>query len=615
MVGVDVRASAPPSPREPLRGPEGERGPKGDTGEQGPPGDPVELLGGLAPGDALSVDGTGNPTALPVVSRDEVFTLGRYGTVATGIGADHTALLEAFAEEAAELSADGGGATLLCPPGIELRSSGIEFAGRLRIDLQGGALRSTADAATVPLFTGPTAGSSEFELRNGRIITDNRVVEMDLAGGNNFGQMARMADLYVVSTGAAPNSADHFYFSQIDFLVIEKVHSYHADRAFVIESNYAANERSNTQIRIASSFAISCRLGAEFRQLDKAWINLDVNGCGSGMHFVRDNKRVQLSHSHVEHWGDPEFTHDVNGDAFRIDNTTSAQSVALYGCSTLEPRANAVSSLRLTDQGAGTGISNIVVRDSEFARDAALTGYRPLRLGGSVTWDGPWPFARDEVALGTFNVAEWTDVQVRPSRATSVSRNLLPFSRISRPEDLPTGPGTLTVAASAGSTSMHDSRAVALTGGDRYLSVSLAGGWHTLLVQGKAVGDDFYVFVLRPAGSFPFRVQQRLKGELTGQLFRLPFYVPTDDTGAHRVGLYAYGAGSSAEISRIELHHGHVNDLADASARDAYASAAPTTGVYNVGDRVWSTAPASGAAPGWVCTAAPATFTAMAGLA
>jgi hypothetical protein len=52
--------------------------------------------------------------------------------------------------------------------------------------------------------------------------------------------------------------------------------------------------------------------------------------------------------------------------------------------------------------------------------------------------------------------------------------------------------------------------------------------------------------------------------------------------------------------------------------RTEYASAAPTSGSYYVGDIVWNTAPSAGGAPGWVCTTAgvgTAVFKAMANLA
>lgn len=43
-----------------------------------------------------------------------------------------------------------------------------------------------------------------------------------------------------------------------------------------------------------------------------------------------------------------------------------------------------------------------------------------------------------------------------------------------------------------------------------------------------------------------------------------------------------------------------------------FGSAAPTTGTYAVGDIVWNLTPASGTAVGWICTAAPHTFVALA---
>lgn len=112
MVGVDVRTSASPSQREPLRGPEGQRGPQGEPGEQGPPGDPAELLEVLAPGEALSVDDEGQPTSLGlVVSRDEYDDLA--ATVVTETQAAATYLTKeeasanygALADPAAEVRA------------------------------------------------------------------------------------------------------------------------------------------------------------------------------------------------------------------------------------------------------------------------------------------------------------------------------------------------------------------------------------------------------------------------------------------------------------------------------------------------------------------------------
>lgn len=95
MVGVQVGVSAPPSPREPLRGPEGPPGKPGPQGDPGPPGDPAELLGALAPGEALTVDSEGQPSSLLAVSRDELATraavLGeRLSATDSRVGADPT---------------------------------------------------------------------------------------------------------------------------------------------------------------------------------------------------------------------------------------------------------------------------------------------------------------------------------------------------------------------------------------------------------------------------------------------------------------------------------------------------------------------------------------------
>ena len=57
--------------------------------------------------------------------------------------------------------------------------------------------------------------------------------------------------------------------------------------------------------------------------------------------------------------------------------------------------------------------------------------------------------------------------------------------------------------------------------------------------------------------------------------------------------------------------------LSTAEPKDLFGTTFPTVGTFNLGDRVWSTAPAAGATPGWVCTTAgtPGTWKAMANLA
>ena len=57
--------------------------------------------------------------------------------------------------------------------------------------------------------------------------------------------------------------------------------------------------------------------------------------------------------------------------------------------------------------------------------------------------------------------------------------------------------------------------------------------------------------------------------------------------------------------------------LSTAEPKNLFGTAIPAAGTFNVGDRIWSTAPAAGGAPGWICTTAgtPGTWKAMANLA
>jgi hypothetical protein len=58
-------------------------------------------------------------------------------------------------------------------------------------------------------------------------------------------------------------------------------------------------------------------------------------------------------------------------------------------------------------------------------------------------------------------------------------------------------------------------------------------------------------------------------------------------------------------------------DLRTLTREEHYGTAAPVTGTWVVGDRVWDSTPASGTPMGWICTVAgtPGTWVAMANLA
>ncbi len=115
------------------------------------------------------------------------------------------------------------------------------------------------------------------------------------------------------------------------------------------------------------------------------------------------------------------------------------------------------------------------------------------------------------------------------------------------------------------------------------------GGTHT--VQGnRGVDDDYNAY---------------------GQVVRFNSNVFFNGGGYFRGGV-ANDQGDLALTSSTGLIrvNGHAEE---------YASAAPTTGTWSTGDRVWNTAPAASGPPGWVCTAGsapgPMVWKAMANLA
>lgn len=85
-------------------------------------------------------------------------------------------------------------------------------------------------------------------------------------------------------------------------------------------------------------------------------------------------------------------------------------------------------------------------------------------------------------------------------------------------------------------------------------------------------------------------------------------------------GVAAYSNGGITLVSNQDTYDvTPTSNIAETSIsrRVFWLSAAPSAGTWNQGDQVWNTAPSSGGAPGWVCTAAgtPGTWKAMANLA
>jgi hypothetical protein len=160
-MGVQVNATAPPTGRGTLRGPEGPPGERGPKGAKGDPGDPTELVAGLSPGEALSVDEDGAPTGLSVVSRDEVgVSPAQFGGVGDGV-TDDTAAVQAAAD-----AAEGG--RLILPIGTTWLVDPIALKSHTTVQVDGTIKLIGQDAANLPAAFGVLYGygSAEDHLEN-----------------------------------------------------------------------------------------------------------------------------------------------------------------------------------------------------------------------------------------------------------------------------------------------------------------------------------------------------------------------------------------------------------------------------------------------------------------
>lgn len=540
-------------------------------------------------------------------------------------GNDHTEILQAACDAARDAAIAGTGATILCPPGIELRvGSSIAVRGTVTIDLNGSRLRSTAATNTAPVFVAdPDFGANLF-LRNGRAIVSNTLIRG--RGTPGFaGALFLTAEQLVVTAADDLNAHDAFDFISVDRMTLRNIVVYGANHALRIEGSSTLSptpNRGNTQLVVENFFVVQCRAGAILRNVDKMRLNMDCSNVGAGIILASENHRIDLERSHVELFGNPTYaytdTPSLDGYAFALnaasvqrDNTWREARVTL-------PLANAKAGFgTYGTYDPSADAPNLLFEHCSATADQSIAAYRPVDLTGcSWRWVGRWPYVSgDNIRAGGGKFSDGVVVPTGP--VPSTSGNLLPFTRISSSDDLAgtSGGGSFAVSAPVTSSVPH-SRVLTLTGTiNRWRSVVLRAGWHTLVINGYSNVDDFFVYVGESGGSFADLVsgQLRTRDTQSGQLMRRPFFVATD--GTYRFGVKSFGSGGAGIVGRVGVFRG----LVDAHHGDptvSRLSAAPSGGIYDVGDQVWNTAPAAGGAPGWVCTNATGpVFKAMANLA
>lgn len=574
------------------------------------------------------------PIPTSVVGKVEVWPLSRYGAVVAG--ADHTPLFQAFYDEVQTLSSNSAGAKLVLPPGFEARCSGIPIRRRMHFDLQGGTIRHTAAENTTPLFTADGTSTTEITLENGQIVTDNTVIRM--IGTNGTGaQQATVENIRVISPETITSAykthgngiADYFVFQSVDFLRFKNVKTYGGNKSFVIKGA-AGTDRGNTQVSITEYCALYVRLGADLGLVDKGRFNIDVSHCGSGILLRNANAQMILDNCHVEYFGVGEYTSGLgvpytrdltyaerDGRAFML-NVSSTQH---------NPQFNACDAFAINGPNAVAGFEHyaatgVVYHTQDYptphykgCRTRQLAGipntYKPVDLWPAAVWDGVWNFVDESGSVDynanvsthkkTITVTQWNDVVVRPQGVVGPqTSNLLTWNRIRDLNDVPSNVGTApTIATHTGSVP----RAVDVTftaSGTRYGPVvTTKAGWHTLVVQGKATNTNGVIQVEGSVSGNLVQTPIYSHDTTNGQIYRIPFYVPSDQN--INIGVAAYGA-TVLTIGRIGVHRGLVNELRDRVWEDTYpdlASAATLPKPYAPIHRVTGSTDITAIQPGY----------------
>lgn len=567
--------------------------------------------------------GLGEDTTGALAETPYVWPLARYGKVIPG--ADHTALLQAAAAEATAVQTAtpwGPGIKIVVPPGSEINVSGtIPIDGALNIDLQGSTIVDTRVAGSTPIFETDVVRGGQITLVNGMVETNNTVIAAVATTSDLFTRANTVTvKNLIVKTYNDGLKATYFSFRSVDRLDIDNVICYDGNICLSVHGNptLTPGYRTNTQLNVRNFMVFQCRLGASLANVDKMRLNMDCSNVGSGILVTAFTHRIVLDRCHVELFGHPNYEYAArNGVGIGIAIDGGNVDTVLQSCRVTLHSDNAVAGIQMYGVTPTTvAPSNLSAYDT-LVSQSAVTTYKSLDLRGPVNWVGQWNYDADDVKI---SADKWSDVQVRStSRAAPQSGNLLNYSRMSDPDQLTASPGAVAIAAdNLTNGEITDGRLITLTSttgtAAAFSTAAVSSGWHTLILNGYATTDDFYVFVGMNASPFTNFLAYRIRGYAGAQVYRLPFFVPAAQTV--RVGVTAFSNGpSSGVIGRIELHRGHVNEMSD-DVRVSYraTNTLPDKGIYERGDVVWNKVPVAGGAPGWMCITAPNTFKAMANL-
>lgn len=491
-------------------------------------------------------------------------------------GTDDTTHLQAVIN-----SLVGNNGTLILKSGKTYNVTTLTVTGKLKIDGNWATLNSISPDNTAPMIqnnSGVKLTIKEVAFNGKNVAIQNTLIgNASGVGTRTYVDNCSFQGLTRVSNGIT--------LRQNDFVKISNCIFYNYDTSIRIESDYSVNERDNTQIFFDNINFGWCNLAVYMRQCDKAELKgCDIQICGSGFYLAQDNKRVRFIDCHVEHWGNSTYTGSINfGYAYYIPPALTQNDITYENCTAFLGDSGALA-------GFYKGYNDVAWTDATYRNcyadtNASLTNYRSFNVAGTYKIEGRWDYLDNQVSIYSAN-SRFNDSIIKPyGNVNSASENLLPFSRISSPEQFSTsGTGTLTISADTDG-NLYNAKNIAITTSsqyENYVLLTLKRGWYTLLFNGYSVTGTPYMYVEQHASPFSEKVRAQMKAGRPNQIYRMVFFVPT--TESYRVGFWA-NTNASFILNRWELHFGFDYEYSDDPFLYKMVNQ-PTQGYWLKGERV-----------------------------
>lgn len=531
------------------------------------------------------------------ISNAVLPTVKWFGAVGDGVTDDRAAFQAAFDNTDSVYIPQSAGNYII--------SGQITMTGTKYIFSNGATIQTTIAAPATAVFANASISASLLlHVERLNFSGPSSIFDMQLVGSQPAAGLSLYCNEVNVNAGSYTASANFLTARQMDFMMVSKCRIQNMDKVFNIQSNNGAGERDNTQIYAEDIYIANCNEAGRFAYLDKATFKgVDIATCGAGFIFSLANKRVMLDGCHVEGFGTTGFGSTKAGYAYYIEDASAQDGIEMERCSAfVQSATNAVAALYLGTQSSNK--QQLRCTDCSFdVSSGSSPSYLAIKSFAQLTWTGAWPFTGSQVLMTTHST-NWADNLIRDDKGGSAARlgNLLPACKI--PMMTGTTGATSIVADTDGI--VQDGYLISITGNpsNRYKTINLKVGWHTLVFSGYPKSGTVYAYVQQNSGSFDTYLEMQFNGSATKeQVYRHIFYNPTAQTV--RVGFGAFSAGAStAVIGSVELFYGFAVDFATDTMLPRNNTTA-TTDPAVTDDSLLGYKPGSV----WVNTSTPAVYT------